>query len=62
MELQLKYDTKAGYVAHDDVLKLYASSWFSDTDTGVLSWGPEDNDGAAIGASDPDSVALDFTP
>ncbi len=61
IELQIKVDPKSTASTDDDVLKYYASSWWADTDTGVVNWGAEDNDGNAIGASDPISVTLDWT-
>lgn len=62
IEFQIRLDPKAAAVSNsDDTSKYYAASWFANTETGELSWGSEDNDANAIGASDPDTLALDFT-
>ncbi|HHA19121.1 MAG TPA: hypothetical protein ENK70_05390 [Methylophaga sp.] len=46
----------------DDITAyLYSGSWGINTDTGALLWGAEDNDGNALGASDPDTLSFDFT-
>ena len=61
IEFQVKYDPTATPNTDDDVASLYAASWYGHTDTGEILWGVEDNDGAAIGASNPDTLAIDFT-
>ena len=60
--IEMRLDPKADVSGADDgVMKFYASSWWVHTETGAVSWGPEEDNDAAIGASDPDSIALDFT-
>lgn len=59
VEFKVKLDPKAEAL-NDDTASLYASSFFTNTDTGIVSWGAEDNDGNAVGASGPDTLALDF--
>lgn len=61
-EIEIRLDPKADVAGADDgTLSIYAASWWVHTETGEVSWGVEDNDENAIGASDPDTVTLDFT-
>lgn len=51
----------AGAVADDDTASIYAGHWYMDTDSGQISWGPNDNDGNPVGASNPDTLTNDWT-
>lgn len=60
--IEMRLDPTADVAGADDgTLSYYASSWWVHSETGEVEWGPEDNDKNAIGASDPDTVTLDFT-
>jgi len=58
---RLDPDDSTAATTDDITAYLYAGSWGMNTDTGEILWGPEDNDGNALGASNPDSLSFDFT-
>jgi hypothetical protein len=60
MEIKINPASTVGTLV-DDTASFYAGHRFMHTDTGVISWGVEDNDGAAVGASNPDTLTLDWT-
>jgi hypothetical protein len=61
-EIFIRLDPKADVTGADDgTLSYYASSWWVHSESGDIEWGVEDNDDAAIGASNPDTVTADFT-
>lgn len=66
IEIIAKVNPKAGCVCSgasmvDDTAYYYAAHRYMHTDDGYISWGVEDDLGQAVGASDPDTLTMDWT-
>ena len=47
--------------AGDDTAYLYASNFYVDSDDGILKWGNENEDDAALGADAADSITINLS-
>ena len=60
-EFDVKITAKAVDPAQDGTAYIYASNFYVNSDTGVIAWGIENEDGAGIGAHTYDSVTVDLS-
>lgn len=60
-DVRLDPDDTTAATTDDITASLYAGSWGLHTDDLSVIWGVEDNDGNNLGASDEDTLDLDFT-
>jgi hypothetical protein len=60
IEIEMKADDSTA-PAVDDTAYLYAGGYYIDAKTGNVASGVEDEEGTAVGTSDPDAVTIDVT-